>query len=189
MEEALQRITGHTVAKIHEDFQRDFYLSSAEAVQYGIIDEVLLPREKTRQDIYKQRGVSCLSFFVVFLCHVSSPSALAYYFFILTALLGQINPTRTQQLHKPPKRKIKHLHMTHAPLPSLPSLPSPPLPSPPLPSPKCQLVGGPRMLNDEPDFGTFGGEEQRYGDNKGGGWGGGGGRVAEEEGGANPGAA
>lgn len=58
MEEALQRITGHTVAKIHEDFQRDFYLSSAEAVQYGIIDEVLLPREKNRQDVYKQRGVS-----------------------------------------------------------------------------------------------------------------------------------
>ena len=58
MEDALQRITGHTVAKIHEDFQRDFYLSSAEAVQYGIIDEVLLPREKVRQDVYKQRGVS-----------------------------------------------------------------------------------------------------------------------------------
>lgn len=58
MEEALQRITGHTVAKIHEDFQRDFYLSSSEAVQYGIIDEVLLPREKQRQDIYKTRGVS-----------------------------------------------------------------------------------------------------------------------------------
>lgn len=63
MEEALQRITGHTVAKIHEDFQRDFYLSSAEAVQYGIIDEVLLPREKTRQDLYKQRGVSFVLFF------------------------------------------------------------------------------------------------------------------------------
>lgn len=92
MEEALQRITGHTVAKIHEDFQRDFYLSSAEAVQYGIIDEVLLPREKTRQDIYKQRGVSCLSFFVVFPCHVSSPSALAYYFFIQHARNNFINP-------------------------------------------------------------------------------------------------
>eukprot|EP00752_Nemacystus_decipiens_P004895 g4454.t1 len=107
MEVALQRITGHTVAKIHEDFQRDFYLSSAEAVQYGIIDEVLLPREKTRQDIYKQRGI----------------------------------------------------------------------------------MGGPRILNDEPDFGTFGGEEQRYGDNKGGGWGGGGGRVAEDDDGPSPGAA
>lgn len=58
MEEALQRITGHTVAKIHDDFQRDFYLSSSEAVQYGIIDEVLMPREKQRQDIYKSRGVS-----------------------------------------------------------------------------------------------------------------------------------
>ncbi|CAM9110554.1 unnamed protein product [Pylaiella littoralis] len=97
MEEALQRITGHTVAKIHEDFQRDFYLSSSEAVQYGIIDKVLLPREKTRQDMYKERGI----------------------------------------------------------------------------------MGGPRVLNDDPDFGTFGGEGQRYGDKKGGGWGGGGG-VADD---------
>ncbi|CAM9421314.1 unnamed protein product [Scytosiphon promiscuus] len=93
MEEALQRLTGHTVAKIHEDFQRDFYLSSSEAVEYGIIDQVLLPREKTRQELYKQRGI----------------------------------------------------------------------------------MGGPRVLNDDPSFGTFGGEEQRYGDKKGGGWGGGGG--------------
>ncbi|CAM9130294.1 unnamed protein product, partial [Ascophyllum nodosum] len=91
MEQALQRITGHTIAKIHQDFQRDFYLSSSEAVQYGIIDEVLLPRGKDRQDLYKERG----------------------------------------------------------------------------------LVGGPRELNDDPDFGTFGGEGQRFGDIGGGGWGGG----------------
>lgn len=58
MEEALQRITGHTKAKIHEDFQRDFYLSSSEAVQYGIIDQVLLPREKTRQELYRYNDVS-----------------------------------------------------------------------------------------------------------------------------------
>ena len=36
-----------------------------------------------------------------------------------------------------------------------------------------QLVGGPRELNDDPDFGTFGGEGQRFGDIGGGGWGGG----------------
>lgn len=58
MEEALQRITGHTKAKIHEDFQRDFYLSSSEAVQYGIIDQVLLPRQKTRQELYQYSDVS-----------------------------------------------------------------------------------------------------------------------------------
>lgn len=72
MEEALQRITGHTVAKIHEDFQRDFYLSSSEAVQYGIIDQVLLPREKTRQELYQYSDVSAnplpVSHFFV-LCH------------------------------------------------------------------------------------------------------------------------
>lgn len=58
MEEALQKITGHTLAKIHDDFQRDFYLSSAEAVQYGIIDKVLLPKEKTRQELWQKQGVS-----------------------------------------------------------------------------------------------------------------------------------
>lgn len=59
MAEALQRITGHTMAKIQEDFQRDFYLSSSEAAEYGIIDEVLLPRGKNRQGLYKERGVRC----------------------------------------------------------------------------------------------------------------------------------
>lgn len=43
------------------------------------------------------------------------------------------------------------------------------------PFPVVQIMGGPRVLNDEPDFGTFGGEGQRYGDKTGGGWGGGGG--------------
>lgn len=58
MEEALQRITGHTVEKIREDLQRDFYLSSSEAVQYGIIDKVLLPKQKVRQELYQKQGVS-----------------------------------------------------------------------------------------------------------------------------------
>ncbi|KAG5175065.1 Clp protease-domain-containing protein [Tribonema minus] len=49
MEEALTAITGHTRDKIRADFQRDFYLSAAEAVQYGVIDKVLMPRDKTRK--------------------------------------------------------------------------------------------------------------------------------------------
>jgi Clp protease len=40
MEEALARITGHAREKVRADLQRDFYLSAAEAVQYGIIDKV-----------------------------------------------------------------------------------------------------------------------------------------------------
>jgi Clp protease len=40
MEEALARITGHSREKVRADLQRDFYLSAAEAVQYGIIDKV-----------------------------------------------------------------------------------------------------------------------------------------------------
>ncbi|CAM9809010.1 unnamed protein product [Chrysoparadoxa australica] len=52
MEEEMQLITGHTKEKIREDFARDFYLSAAEACQYGICDEVLQPRPKTRRKAF-----------------------------------------------------------------------------------------------------------------------------------------
>jgi len=83
----------------------------------------------------------------------------------------------------------KHSGESNQPLCAQVSQPTPPFPAPPFPQHNPnnpQIMGGPRVLNDEPDFGTFGGEEQRYGDNKGGGWGGGGG-VADD--GPDPGAA
>lgn len=43
MEYELSRLTGQPVEKIQKDLKRDFYLSSDEAVQYGLIDRVLLP--------------------------------------------------------------------------------------------------------------------------------------------------
>jgi len=46
IEKELAKITGQTVAKIHNDMMRDFYLSSEEAVAYGLIDNVLLPPTK-----------------------------------------------------------------------------------------------------------------------------------------------
>lgn len=39
----LSKLTGQSVEKIHKDLTRDFYLGSDEAVQYGLIDQVLLP--------------------------------------------------------------------------------------------------------------------------------------------------
>ena len=48
MEEELSKMTGQPVEKIRNDLSRDFYLSSDEAVQYGLIDQVLLPTPNKR---------------------------------------------------------------------------------------------------------------------------------------------
>jgi len=42
-EKELAKLTGQPIEKIQADLKRDFYLSSDEAVQYGLIDQVLLP--------------------------------------------------------------------------------------------------------------------------------------------------
>jgi ATP-dependent Clp protease protease subunit len=39
----LAKMTGQPISRIQQDLQRDFYLSSDEAVTYGLIDNVLLP--------------------------------------------------------------------------------------------------------------------------------------------------
>ena len=43
MEVELSKMTGQPLERIQKDLKRDFYLSSDEAVQYGLIDQVLLP--------------------------------------------------------------------------------------------------------------------------------------------------
>lgn len=43
MEYELSQLTGQPVERIQQDLTRDFYLGSDEAVQYGLIDKVLLP--------------------------------------------------------------------------------------------------------------------------------------------------
>jgi ATP-dependent Clp protease protease subunit len=43
IEKELSKLTGQPLEKIQHDLKRDFYLSSDEAVQYGLIDQVLLP--------------------------------------------------------------------------------------------------------------------------------------------------
>ena len=40
MTAALAKMCGVTIEQVTEDLQRDFYLSSNEAVQYGLIDKV-----------------------------------------------------------------------------------------------------------------------------------------------------
>ena len=46
MERELSRMTGRSVPEVHADMKRDFYLSSDEAVVYGLIDHVLIPKVK-----------------------------------------------------------------------------------------------------------------------------------------------
>jgi len=43
MEKELSELTGQPLERIQKDLKRDFYLTSDEAVQYGLIDQVLLP--------------------------------------------------------------------------------------------------------------------------------------------------
>ena len=44
LEEILARHTGQDVEKIHTDTDRDFVLTASEALEYGIIDEVIEER-------------------------------------------------------------------------------------------------------------------------------------------------
>ncbi|KAL9188229.1 hypothetical protein ACHAXT_006607 [Thalassiosira profunda] len=45
----ISKVTGQSTERIDDDLRRDFYLSSEEAVRYGLIDEVLLPMPNKRQ--------------------------------------------------------------------------------------------------------------------------------------------
>ena len=53
MEVELSKMTGQTIDQIQKDLKRDFYLSSDEAVRYGLIDKVLLPARKKRATMGK----------------------------------------------------------------------------------------------------------------------------------------
>lgn len=45
LENILVDATGQSQERIHEDTERDYYLTSQEAVEYGLIDDVMSPRE------------------------------------------------------------------------------------------------------------------------------------------------
>ena len=48
MIEGLSRFTGRSVDAIARDFKRDFYLNAYEASQYGITDQILMPKRSTK---------------------------------------------------------------------------------------------------------------------------------------------
>jgi len=49
----LTRFTGRSYEQIREDLKRDLYLTAPEAIEYGLIDRVLLPLEKDSKDLMK----------------------------------------------------------------------------------------------------------------------------------------
>jgi Protease subunit of ATP-dependent Clp proteases len=57
MEKELMKMTGQTAEKVLGDMKRDFYLSSDEAVRYGLIDKVLLPAKKKRTTTGKDADI------------------------------------------------------------------------------------------------------------------------------------
>ena len=50
LHELLSKHTGQPVKKIADDFDRDRWMSAEEAMEYGIIDEVLKTPEETGED-------------------------------------------------------------------------------------------------------------------------------------------
>ena len=46
MNKILAQRTGQTVKKVSADTERDNYMSASEALEYGIIDEIITPKGK-----------------------------------------------------------------------------------------------------------------------------------------------
>jgi len=46
----LTRMTGHSIKKIQNDLNRDYYMSAVEAEKYGIIDKVFVSREEIKEN-------------------------------------------------------------------------------------------------------------------------------------------
>lgn len=50
MLEGFSRFTGRPMDLLENDFKRDFYLNAYEASQYGIIDQILVPKRSSKQE-------------------------------------------------------------------------------------------------------------------------------------------
>jgi len=61
MEEELSLLTGQKVERIHEDLKRDFYLFADEAVQYGLIDQVLPPNRYKRASLVRDADLGAFN--------------------------------------------------------------------------------------------------------------------------------
>lgn len=48
LNEVIAQHTGQTVEKVEKDSDRDFYMTATEAVQYGLVDRVIDPKDKEK---------------------------------------------------------------------------------------------------------------------------------------------
>ena len=49
MNELLAKHTGHPIEKVKHDTERDFFMSAAEAKEYGVIDEILIKKKEEKK--------------------------------------------------------------------------------------------------------------------------------------------
>jgi ATP-dependent Clp protease protease subunit len=49
LNEILAENTGQSVEKIHDDVDRDFFMTAAEAKEYGLVDEIMEPKKKKKK--------------------------------------------------------------------------------------------------------------------------------------------
>ena len=49
MNELLAKHTGHDIDKIKHDTERDFFMSAAEAKEYGVVDEILIKKKEEKK--------------------------------------------------------------------------------------------------------------------------------------------
>jgi ATP-dependent Clp protease protease subunit len=54
MNELMAELTGQPVARIAEDTDRDFWMSPDEAVSYGLVDKVQVPRRQATKEVAKK---------------------------------------------------------------------------------------------------------------------------------------
>jgi ATP-dependent Clp protease protease subunit len=50
LNEILAENTGQSVEKIHDDVDRDFFMTAAEAKEYGLVDEIMEPKKKKKKE-------------------------------------------------------------------------------------------------------------------------------------------
>ena len=51
LEEMLAEHTGQPIERVHRDTDRDFIMTAPEAMDYGVIDEVITARETPQRDL------------------------------------------------------------------------------------------------------------------------------------------
>ncbi len=49
MNELLAKHTGHPIDKVKHDTERDFFMSAAEAKEYGVVDEILIKKKEEKK--------------------------------------------------------------------------------------------------------------------------------------------